>query len=185
MLHPHSVPLGTTLRLTCFCPTHLPLAQSTELKVGGTFSVNASVDEDDICYESDNVFIEVHDSDANPVERSYGDVVVTMVAGPDMADNISHDPIGTFHSFSSCLLPSLSLKHYNLSVIACHDMLEGNDIDCMDSLGTFRGYDPSLDPCSLYLGSMPTKILFTIASNHSTDFSTACDKFTRAPSIIS
>jgi len=64
-------------------------------------------------------------------------------------------------------------------------MLEGNKIYCMDSLGTFRGYDPSFDPYSLYLGNMPAKILFTIAFNHSTDFSKACDKFRRALSIIS
>jgi len=31
----------------------LPLAQSIEFKVGKTFSVNASVDEDDICFDSE------------------------------------------------------------------------------------------------------------------------------------
>ena len=35
----------------------LTLAQSTEFKVGETFSVGISVDEDDFCYESDSVFI--------------------------------------------------------------------------------------------------------------------------------
>ena len=76
----------------------LPLTQLTEFEVGETFSVNASVDENDICYESDNVFIEVHDSHATPAGRSFGDVVVTVPAGTDVVDNISPDPLHTFHA---------------------------------------------------------------------------------------
>jgi len=57
----------------------LPLAQSIKFEVGEIFSVNASVDEDYICYESDNVFIKVHDFDVTPIGRSYGDVVVTVL----------------------------------------------------------------------------------------------------------
>ena len=91
----------------------LPLAQSTEFEVVETFSVNANVDEDDICYESDNVFIKVHDSDATPVGISYGDVVVTVLTSPDVVDNISLDPLNTFHASSSCSLPSFSPKRYN------------------------------------------------------------------------
>jgi len=71
-----------------------------------------------------------------------------------------------------------------MSLVACHDMLEENEIDCMDSLGTFRGYDPSLNPYSLFLGNLPGKILFTIAFNHCTDLSKACEKFRRALTII-
>ena len=67
--------------------------------------------------------------------------------------------------------PPFPPKCYNLPLVTCHDMLEQNEIDCMDLLGTFRGYDPSLDPYSLYLRNMPAKILFTIAFNHSTNFS--------------
>jgi len=64
-------------------------------------------------------------------------------------------------------------------------MLEGIEIDCMDSLGTFRGYDPSLDLYSVYLGSMPLKIMLPTAFNFSTDFTKAFDKFRRALVIIS
>jgi len=46
---------------------HLSLTQLTEFEVGETFSVNTSVDEDDISYESDNVFLEGHDFDATLV----------------------------------------------------------------------------------------------------------------------
>jgi len=111
--------------------------------------------------------------------------VVTVLTGLDMVDNISPDPLDTIHASSSYSPPSLSPKRYNLSLVACHDMLEGNGIDCMDALGTFRGYSPSLDPYCLFLGNMPTKILFTIVFNHSTDFSKASDKFKRALTIIS
>jgi len=51
--------------------------------------------------------------------------VVTVLAGLDVVDNISPDPLDTFHASSSCSLPSLSPKRYNLSLVACHDMLEG------------------------------------------------------------
>ena len=57
--------------------------------------------------------------------------------------------------------------------------------DCMESLGTFRGYDPSLDPYSLYLECMPLKTMFVTAFTCFTDFSKAFDKFKRALTIIS
>jgi len=80
--------------------------------------------------------------------------------------------------------PPLPLSVTICQIVNHHDMLEGNVFDCMQSLGTFRWYDPFLDPYNLYLGSMPAKILFTIAFNQSTDFSKACDKFRRALTII-
>jgi len=36
-----------------------PLAQSTEFEIGEIFGVGANVDDDDICFESDDGFIEV------------------------------------------------------------------------------------------------------------------------------
>ena len=66
-----------------------------------------------------------------------------------------------------------------------HDMPPGDVSDCMDSLGTFRGYDPSLDPYSLYLESMPLKTTFVTAFPSFTDFSKAFDTFVRALVIIS
>ena len=35
-------------------------------------------------------------------------------------------------------------------------------IDYLESLGTFRGYDPSLEPYRLYLETMPVKIMLTM-----------------------
>ena len=80
------------------------LAQSTEFEVGETFSIN----EDDTCYESNNVFIEVHEFDATLVGQSYVDVVVIMPASPEMVDNISPSPLNSFHASSSYSLCSLS-----------------------------------------------------------------------------
>ena len=65
----------------------LPLAQSTEFDVGETFTVNASVDEDDACYDSDNGSIEVRDYDATPTGRSYVDVVITVPTSSIMVDD--------------------------------------------------------------------------------------------------
>jgi len=70
-------------------------------------------------------------------------------------------------------------------LVACHDMLKGDVSDCMDSLGIFREYDPSLDPYSLYLGGMPAKIMLTTVFHFFTDFSKTSDKFKRALTIIS
>jgi len=163
----------------------LPLAQLTDFEVGETFSVKTSVDEGDTCYESNNVFIEVHDFDATLAGRSYMDVMVIMPTSPDPIDIISPDPLAASHVSSSCSPPSPSPKCYHMSIVKHHVMLEGNVFDCMQSLGTLRGYDPFLDPYSLYIGKMPVKILFTVAFNQPTDFSKACDKFRRALIIIS
>ena len=65
------------------------------------------------------------------------------------------------------------------------DMLERNVVDCLESLGTFRVYDPSLDPYIVYLETMPAKMMLTFAFDHSKDFSRAFDKFRRALTIIS
>ena len=99
------------------------------------------------------------------------DVVITMPTSSVMVDDVSPDPLDALHASPSCSLPYLPPKHYNLSLVPCHDMLEGNEIDYMDSLGTFRGCDPSLDPYGLYLGSMPAKIMLTIEFNFFSDFS--------------
>jgi len=93
----------------------LPLPHSMKFEIGETFTVNASVDEDDVCYDSENVLIEVHDFDATLAERSYVDVMITMPASSDMVDNISTDPLVTLHASPSCSLPSPSL-----SVITCY-----------------------------------------------------------------
>jgi len=85
----------------------------------------------------------------------YVDAEVTVTTSPDVLENISADPLDTLHVSPLGSPPSHSPKCHNLSLVACHDILKGNEIDCMDSLSPLRGYDSSLDPYSLYLGSMP------------------------------
>ena len=93
----------------------LPLAQSTEFEVGETFTVNASVEEDDACYDSDSVFIEVRDYDATPTGRCYVDVVISVPTSSVMVDDVSLHPLDASHASPLCSLPLLSL-----SVIICH-----------------------------------------------------------------
>jgi len=162
----------------------LPLAQSTEFEVGEIFIVNASVNENDACYDSGSVSIEVRDYDATPAGRSYVDVV-TVPTSSVMVDNVSLDPLDTPHASPLCSLPSLSPECHNMPSSDFHDMLQGDVFDCIDSLGTFRGYNPSIDPYSLYLESMPLKIMFITTFTSCTDFSEAFDKFRRALVIIS
>ena len=66
-----------------------------------------------ICYELDNVFIKVHNFDSTPGGISYGDVMVNVLTGPNVVDNITPDPLNTFHASSSCSLPPFSPKRYN------------------------------------------------------------------------
>ena len=99
-----------------------------------------------------NVLIKVYDFDAALVGRSYEDVVITVPASFDMADDISPGPLDTPHASPLCSLPSSPPECHNMPSVDFHDMLQGYVFDCMDSLGTFRGYDPSLDPYNLYLG---------------------------------
>jgi len=162
----------------------LPFAPSTEFELGETLSVNASVDEDDSCFDSNNVLIEVHDSVATPIGMSYVDVEITVPASSVMDDDVSLDPLDTPHASPLCSLPSPFPECHNMLLADFHDMLQGDVFDCMDSLGTFKGYSPSLDSYSLYLESMPLKIIFITAFTSFTDFSKAFDKLKRALTII-
>ena len=83
-----------------------------------------------------------------------------------------------------CSLPSPFLDCYNMSLVNYNDVLGRNVDDCVESLGTFRGYSPSLHPYSLYLRNVPIKIMLTIVCNNSKDFSKEFDKFRRALTII-
>jgi len=162
----------------------LPLAQSTEFKVGEIFSVTESIDEDDICFDSSNVVLEVHDSVATLAGRPYEDVMITVPTSSDIIYNISHDPLDTLHASRSCSLPSPSPGCHIMLFVDFHGVLNGKVFDYMDSLGTFRGYNPSLNPYSFYLESMPLKIMFITAFTSFTDFSKAFHKFRRTLTII-
>jgi len=104
------------------------------------------------------------------------DAVATIPTNPDLANNISPDPLDTFHAFSLGSLLSPSPECRNMSTVDHHGLLNGNVVDCFEFPGTFRGYNPSLDPYNLYLKNMPRKIMLTIAFNYYDDFSKAFDK---------
>ena len=127
----------------------------------------------------------MHDLHETPTRTSCVDVVVAGSANPNFVDNISPNPLDTFHASPFRSLPSPPPEYRNMLLANYHDMLEGNVVECFESLCTFRGYDPSLDPYGLYLKIMPAKIMLTFAFNHSKDFSRAFDKFRRALTIIS
>jgi len=112
------------------------------------------------------------------------DVVATILISADLVGNISVDPVAPFHAFSSGSLPSPSPECGDMLLIDSYMILEGNGVDYLESLGTFRGYDPSLEPYRLYLEIMPVKIMSTTAFDFSTDFSKAIDKFRRALTVI-
>jgi len=181
---PNTIRVNTTFIMTLPDPP-VPLAQSPKFEEGKTLGISASVDEDDTCYELDAAFIEVHDFDGTLVGRSYVDVVVIISATPDIVDNIYPEHLETFHTFLSCSLPSPPFECCNMLSVDYHDMLKGNVVGCVESLGIFRGYDPFLDPYNLYLENMSAKITTTTAFDYPTDFFEVVDKFRRALTIIS
>jgi len=79
------------------------------------------------------------------------DVVFTILPSPDHDDHMSPDLLDIFHVSSSGTLPSHSPKCHDWPLIDSHVMLEENKVDYSKTLGTFRGYDPSLVPYHLYL----------------------------------
>ena len=111
------------------------------------------------------------------------DVVVAVSPSPDLIDHVSPDPLDISH-VSSCSLPSLSPEYCDLLPIDSLAVLKGNVVDCSESLTTFRGYDPFLDPCRLYLEGMPGEIALIIAFDYSADFSKAFDEFKRALTLL-
>ena len=69
------------------------------------------------------------------------------------------------------LITLRSPKCCDMLLIDSHVILEGNEVDCYESPGTFKGYDTSFDSYGLCLEDMPRKIMLPIAFNYSTDFS--------------
>ena len=59
--------------------------------------------------------IEVHDSDAAPIGRSYGDIMVIMPASLDLVENMSSNHLDIWHAFLHVHYPTLPL-----SAIICH-----------------------------------------------------------------
>ena len=74
------------------------------------------------------------------------DVVTTMPTSFVIVDDVSLDPLDTPHASPLCSLPSPPPECHNMPYVDFHDMPQGDVSDCMDSLRTLRGYDPSLDP---------------------------------------
>jgi len=87
-------------------------------------------------------------------------------------------PVCEFHEHAQLLIFA---KRKDSSMCA----LEGNEVDCVEALSSFRGDDSFFDPYCLYLGTLPAKIMYSIAFDHSYDFSKAFDKLKRALTIIS
>jgi len=96
-----------------------------------------------------NVSVEVHDFHETPTGTSCVDGMAAGPTSPDFVDNISPNSLDTFHASSSCSAPSASPKCCDMLLIDSHVILEGNEVDCPETLGTFRGYSPSLDPYNL------------------------------------
>jgi len=101
----------------------------------------------------------VSDLHGTPTGTSCVDVVVAGPASPDIVDNISPNPLDSYHASPLCSPPSPSPACCDMLLIDSHVILEGNGVDCFESLGTFRRYDPFLNPYSPYLEDMSRKIM--------------------------
>ena len=115
-----SVP-GTLRDKTAFIITFLdppfPLPKSTEFEVWWTFDIDASVNEDNKCYESGDIFIEVHDLDETLVGRSIMDVLVIVSPSSILVDLCILNSLDISHAFPSCSLPFPSYVIYHLLIL--------------------------------------------------------------------
>ena len=125
-----------------FLETPSPLTQLTEFEVGETFGIIASVDEDDTCSESDDVFVEVHDLDTTSLGKSCADVLVVGSPSSDLVDHVSSDSLDMLYASASCSPPSHSPECCDMLLIDSLVMLEGIEADCSESLGAFEGMTP-------------------------------------------
>jgi len=126
----------------------------------------------------------VPDCHETSLESLCVDVLVVEPVIPIVIAHVSPNHVDMPHVAPLPSLPSPFRECHSLTAIDLHDALEGKVSDCMDSLGTFIGYDTSFNPYSLYQGSMPTKIMLTSVFRFFTDFSKAFDEFKRALTII-
>ena len=80
------------------------------------------------------------------------------VVGPNRPDIIAHaspNHVDMLHVSPLPSLPSSFLEYHSLTAIDYHDVLKGKVSDCIRSLGTFEGYNPSLDLFHDYLLDIP------------------------------
>jgi len=110
--------------------------------VGEIFSIDVSVDEDNSCYGSDNIAIEEHHPNETLVGRPSVDVVFTVLPSLDHDDHVFLDPLDIFHASPSCSLPSHFPECYDWPPVDSHVVHEENKVDCFETLGTFRGFNP-------------------------------------------
>jgi len=99
------------------------------------------------------------------------DVVHVGPTSPDVIAYISSDHATMLHVSPLPSLPSSFLECHSLIVIDYHDVLKGKLSDCIRSLGTFEGYNLSLDPFHDYLVNMHRQIIWTTFFDHSSNFS--------------
>ena len=112
------------------------------------------------------------------------DVVVVEPTTLDVIAHISSDHVDMPYVSRLPSLPSNSAECHDLIAIDYHDALKGKVSDCIRSLGTFKGYNPSLDLFHDYLLDMPRKILWTTLFDHSSDFLKAYDTIMRVLTVI-
>ena len=98
-----------------------PLAQSTEFEMGAIFCVDARIDGDDFCLESDDAFSEMHDLDEIFEGGSCVDAMAAVSSSPDLTDHVSLNPLDISLA-SSCSLPPLPLSiviSHRLTLLRC------------------------------------------------------------------
>jgi len=112
----------------------------------------------------------------NPFGESYG-MLVHEVSPPylELVEYLSHKPLDLIPTPLTSSSPSPFLEHHSPRLtdyhVMCHPsldlghvnnffhMLKENMLDVIWSLGTFGGYNPSLDHFHAYLVDLPRKII--------------------------
>ena len=158
-----STPIVTTPSDPTLLASPFPLAQCTELEMGGTSGVDGSVLEDASPLWSEEFTVVEPHLEETPFVELGGDFVMGMdTPSIEHIDPIGKEPLDS-SLISSPLPPPIPPQ--------LHDFHE--------SLGDIRGYAPSLDPYCAYLVDVPRKITWSTCFNKTFDFSMAFSKFKR------
>jgi len=183
-------PLDNTDVVLTLHDSSFPLAQCMGLEEGDSFGGDARSSVVDACFESDDIFDEVHDLAETPLEGSCD--VFVCEESPSLAFDDSVIPNILEHSYVSptcsqpSILPDCSLdvlvdnpKVCDSDVNLGHEDNEfnvlGGNVDDYLSLGYLRGYDPSIDPYCRSLEDLPRKITWITCFSPFYDFSMVFD----------
>jgi len=173
--------------------SYLPLTQSMRLEAGESFGLVSSFGMSNALCGLEDTFNVEHNLVDTPLEGC-GDVFLHK-GSPSLAyDKVIPNSLEHSHVFTFCSpllfapeldfdvpIDNFEICDYNVHLGHEDNMFHmlGENVDHVESLGNFSGYDAALDPYCMNLVETPRKIMWTPFFTFSFDFSMAFALLTR------